>query len=58
MTLQAQKPQADRDYSGFVTYYELAREIYSNVKRDGWSDSEMQVLENAYQELVDGRWID
>ena len=57
VTLQAEKPQADRDYSGFVTCYELAQEIYSNVKRDGWSDPEMQVLENAYQELVDGHWI-
>lgn len=58
VTLQAEKPQEERDYSSFVDYYEHAREIYSAVKRDGWSDSEMQVLENAYQELVDGHWIE
>lgn len=56
--LQSEKPLEERDYSGFVTYYELAQELYSTVKRDGWSDSEMQVLENAYQELVDGHWIE
>lgn len=56
--LQSEKSLEDRDYSGFVTYYELAQELYSTVKRDGWSDSEMQVLENAYQELVDGHWIE
>lgn len=58
VTLQSEKPQADRDYGSFVIYYELAQEMYSAVKRDGWSDTEMQVLENAYQELVNGHWIE
>ena len=55
--LQAEKQQADRDYSSFAVYYEHAQEMYSAVKRDGWSDPEMQVLENAYRELIDGHWI-
>ena len=58
VTLQAGKPQEDRDYRGFVAYYNLAQGMYSAVKRDGWSDAEMQVLENAHQELIDGHWID
>lgn len=58
VTLQSEKPQTERDYSGFVAYYENAQKIYSTVKKNGWSDSEMQVLENAYQELVDGHWIE
>lgn len=58
VTLQAEKPQTDRDYSGFAAYYELAQGLYSTVKRDGWSDAEMQVLENARQELIDGHWIE
>lgn len=58
VALQAEKQQVDRDYSGFADYYELAQEMYLAVKRDGWSDPEMQVLENAHQELIDGHWID
>lgn len=56
--MQAEKKQMDRDYSSFVAYYKIAQEMYSTVKRDGWSDAEMQVLENAYQELIDGNWIE
>ncbi len=56
--LQSGKPQAERDYSSFAAYYGHAQEIYAAVKKDGWSDSEMQVLENAYRELVEGHWIE
>jgi len=57
-TLQGEKQNAERDYSAFAVYYKLAQEMYSAVKSDGWSDAEMQVLESAYQELVDGHWIE
>lgn len=57
VALQAQKQQKERNYSLFADYYKSAQELYSAVKRDGWSDPEMQVLENAYQELSDGHWL-
>ena len=57
-SIQGEKEQKDRDYNRFAEYYNKAQEMYATVKRDGWSDTEMQVLEKAYEELKNGHWID
>ena len=56
--IQSTKANRERDYAQFVIYYDKAKELFeeSNAKAD--SDMEMQLLNQAYQQLVDGNWIE
>jgi serine/threonine-protein kinase len=55
--IQAQKPNASREYETFLEYYNQAQTLFadSGVRAD--SDMEMQLLDQAYQQLQDGNWF-
>ena len=50
---QQMKDNADRDYSQMQTYYEKAKEMYSEKEQD----MEMDMLDRMMQELKDGGWL-
>lgn len=52
---QEQIYPADRNYDTFVTYYEQAKEYYAQEATQ--TDTEMPVLDNLYEQLVEGNWI-
>lgn len=56
--LQSEKAVSDRNYSEFKKYYDNALEMYNTVKKNGWTDAEMQILESTYNELKEGKWLD
>lgn len=53
---QNRKENADREYTEFVAYYEKAKEYYAEAGVAG-GDTEMQLLDNLYQQLVEGGWL-
>ena len=55
--LQRQKDQSDRDFSYFEELYSEALELYENSDSKEGSDTEISLLKQAYQELVDNNWI-
>lgn len=56
--IQMERDRLDRDYSLFADYYDKAGQLFadSNVQAD--SDMEMKMLEQAYEELREGGWLD
>ena len=54
---QEQKANSNRDYSAFASYYEHARTMYYEQMKNNDTDAEMQLLENVYQQAVNGGWI-
>lgn len=46
-----------RDYKQFETYYRKAVELYQNNMENNASDSEMKLLEDAYDQVVKGGWL-
>lgn len=54
---QNQKENADRGYEKFLEYYGRAKELYEKANVAG-GDAEMQLLDNLYQQLVTGGWIE
>ena len=57
IALQEQKEELERNYKKFLTYYETAKTLYDEQMSEHQTDSEMQLLENAYQQLKDGNWL-
>ncbi len=55
--IQGEKEENDRDYSTFLSYYEQAKTLYEEQAVENKTDAEMQLLDNAYQQLIDGNWI-
>ena len=55
--IQGEKEETDRDYSTFLSYYEQAKTLYEEQAVENKTDAEMQLLDNAYQQLIDGNWI-
>ena len=53
---QKQKENEQREYDGFLGYYETAKELYEKNPPAG-SDTEMQLLDSLYQQLLDGGWL-
>lgn len=51
--LQQELENKNRDYSMFKMYYEKARQLYSTQEEQ---DSEMDLLEAVYQEVLQGGW--
>ena len=49
--------EASRDYGEFLEYYWKAKECYQKQMSGNVTNSEMLLLENAYQQLIDGNWI-
>ena len=54
---QEQKANNSRDYSAFASYYERARSMYYEQAKNNDTDAEMQLLDNVYQQAVNGGWI-
>ena len=56
--IQAKKENRDRDYDTFVEYYDKTMELFeeSGVRRD--VDMEIQKLEQAYEQLEEGHWLE
>ena len=54
---QSTKPENERDYENFAGYYKKALERYKKQTSGNITNSEMQLLENAYQQLTDGGWL-
>jgi len=55
IVLQEQKDAADRDYHVFGDYYDEAVSLYG--QQGSGQDMEMQVLEDAWQQVRDGGWL-
>lgn len=53
--LQKTKSNENRDYSQFYTYYQKAKALYANEDQN---DSEMQLLDNVYQQVEKGGWLE
>lgn len=54
---QEQKGNNFRDYSAFEKYYERAEKLYYAQLKNNDTDSEMQLLENVYQQVRRGGWL-
>ena len=57
LDIQAAKENKNRDYGTFLEYYQNAVALFeeSGVRAD--SDMEMQLLDQAYAQLLEGNWI-
>ncbi len=56
--IQKAKENEDRDYRQFEEYYEKALDLYLGEKKNNKNDVEMDYLDQVFQELVDGEWLD
>lgn len=54
--LQNQKKNEERSYDKFLLYYQEAKDRYARAAVAG-DDLEIQLLDNLYQQLIDGGWI-
>ena len=54
---QEMKANEERDYSAFLEYYEKAEKMYYDQLKNNDSDEEMQLLENVYQQVENGGWV-
>ena len=57
LEIQNQKDEKDRDYSKFVEYYNDTKSKYEEQSK-GKTDPEVQLLDQDYQKLIDGNWIE
>lgn len=55
---QNQKDNIDRNYEAFVEYYEKAKQCYEKQVAGNVTNAEMLQLEQLYQQMVDGGWLD
>lgn len=53
---QNQKSNQNREYDQFVSFYKKAKELYSRSGENG-KDAEMQLLDELYQQMLDGGWM-
>ena len=54
---EGDKPNEERDYSRIPELYNQAVEAYQTAAANGVSDPQMQTLENAVQQLIQGGWF-
>lgn len=55
---QSVKENRSRDYTQFLAYYQMAKELFADSGARQDSDMEMQLLEQAYAQLKEGSWLD
>ena len=55
--IQAEQDSDQRDYSSFLEYYEKAGQLFAVSGKQIDQDMEMQLLENTYDTLVSGGWM-
>ena len=54
---QNTKANEERDYTEFVKYYNVANQYFKEQTKGNITNGELQVLDNAYQQIVSGGWI-
>lgn len=54
---QNKKENADREYQTFERYYKQAKEYYEQQTSGNVTNAEIQLLDNTYQQVVDGGWL-
>lgn len=54
---QERKSNQQRDYEAFESYYQKAADLYYKQLKDNNTDPEMQLLENAYNQVLEGGWL-
>ena len=57
LDIQAAKDNSDRDYTGFLEYYNAAVRLFSSSNVHSDSDMEMSLLEQTYEQLKEGNWL-
>lgn len=55
---QQLKKNEDRDYTEFASFYQKAVQMYYEQLENNDTDAEMQLLENVYQQVVNGGWLE
>lgn len=55
---QNQKSNSDRDYAAFDAYYKKAKEYYEQQVSGNVTDAEMLLLNNTWQQVADGGWLE
>ena len=55
---QEQNDIKNRDYSKFAAYYDKAEKMYYDQLKNNKTDTEMQLLENIYQQVRSGGWLE
>lgn len=55
---QNARTEGERNYQNFVFFYEEAKKRYQKQTSGNVTNAEMQLLENVYQQLIDGNWIE
>lgn len=53
---QNQRLNQNRGYDQFVSFYKKAKELYRRSGENG-KDAEMQLLDELYQQMLDGGWL-
>ena len=48
----------ERDYTAFDSYYQKAKEYYGQQVSGNVTDAEMQLLDNTWQQVSDGGWLE
>ena len=54
---QEQKQNRQRDYRSFEEYYEKAKKWYQEEQKENDTDSEVELLNQVYQQVVSGGWL-
>ena len=55
--IQGTKANEDRDYKQFIEYYDMTMDLCEKAKQSA-NDAELQWLQQMYQQLITGGWID
>ncbi len=57
LDIQAAKDNRERDYTRFLEYYDAAGRLFTGSGTKADSDMEMNLLGQAYEQLVEGNWL-
>ena len=55
---QNRKPNEERTYTDFNAYYQSAKEHYEQQMSGNVTDAEMLLLNNTWQQVADGGWLE
>ena len=55
---QESKRNEERDYTAFASYYQKASQMYYEQLENNDTDAEMELLDNVYQQVVNGGWLE
>lgn len=55
--IQGTKANEERDYKQFIEYYDMTMDLCEKAKQSA-NDAELQWLQQMYQQLITGGWID